>query len=87
MKTYKGLRNCTKFECRTRHNTTVPEILQEYLWELIIDRYGSPLELAKYLDLAVEMLFYIEEDTFDRKEIQDVVSAIRGIIDALRKRE
>ncbi|MCL6274505.1 hypothetical protein M3P19_10815 [Muricauda sp. 2012CJ35-5] len=48
------------------------------------DAYGSPEELAKILDLGVEMLFYLEEDSFDRKEIQSVVSALRGVILELR---
>lgn len=56
---------------------------ERYLSELIDDSYGSSEELAKYLDLGIEMLFYIEEDTFDRKDIQNVVSVMRGIIRAL----
>lgn len=60
---------------------------KEYLSELIDDTYGSPEELAKHLDLGIEMLFYLEEDTFDRREVHSVVSAIRGIIDVLRQRE
>ena len=56
------------------------------LWELIDDTYGSPEELANILDLGVEMLFYLEEDTFDRREIQSVVSALRQIIVILRQR-
>lgn len=58
---------------------------QEYLSELINDSYGSSEELAKYLDLGIEMLFYLEEDTFDQKDIRSVVSAIRGITNALRE--
>ena len=50
----------------------------------IDDTYGSPEELAKVLDLALEMLFYLEEDTFDRKEVQQVVAALRGIVVGLR---
>ena len=56
------------------------------LWELIDDTYGSPEELANILDLGVEMLFYLEEDTFDRREIQSVVSALRQIIAIFRQR-
>ncbi|MBL4906002.1 MAG: hypothetical protein COA50_08375 [Flavobacteriaceae bacterium] len=59
----------------------------EYLSELIEDRYGSPQELANYLDLGIEMLFYLEEDTFDQKEIQSVVSAMRGVITVLKEGE
>jgi len=56
----------------------------EVLMNWIEDWYGSPEELAKVLDLAVEMLFYLEEDTFDRKEVQQVVAALRGIVIGLR---
>ncbi|TAI47838.1 hypothetical protein [Flagellimonas allohymeniacidonis] len=58
---------------------------KEQLSYLIADRYGSPEELAKVLDLNLEMLFYIEEDTFDRKDIQSVVSALRTVIVTLRQ--
>ncbi|MEP1489322.1 MAG: hypothetical protein ABJK28_12945 [Algibacter sp.] len=53
--------------------------------KLINDCSLSPEGFAKYLDMGVEMLFYIEEDTFDRKDIQNVVFAIKRIIDNLRK--
>ena len=55
------------------------------LWELIDNTYGSPEELAKILDLGIEMLFYIEEDVFERKDVQNVVSALRGIVLNLRQ--
>ncbi|RDY58821.1 hypothetical protein DX873_14235 [Flagellimonas nanhaiensis] len=51
---------------------------------LIEEGYGSPTELANILDLGVEMLFYVEEDTFSRREIQQVASAIKGIVWVLR---
>jgi len=57
----------------------------EVVWQWMEDWYGSPDELAKVLDLALEMLFYLEEDTFDRKEVQKVVAALRGIVVGLRK--
>jgi len=57
----------------------------EFFSELIKDSYGSPSRLASFLDRGIEMLFYVEEDTFDRKDIQNVVSAIRGVIDVLRQ--
>ncbi|WP_299549040.1 hypothetical protein [Seonamhaeicola sp.] len=47
----------------------------------------TPEEFAQYLDLGIEMLFYVEEDTFDRKDVQNVVYAIKRIIDNLRKLE
>jgi len=57
---------------------------EEVLLQWIEDWYGSPEALAKVLDLALEMLFYLEEDTFDRKEVQQVVAALRGIAVGLR---
>ncbi len=55
--------------------------------KLVSDTSFSPEEFAKCLDLGVEMLFYIEENTFDRKDIQNVVFALRRISDYLRKCE
>ncbi|MEC3908909.1 hypothetical protein VOI54_17940 [Tamlana sp. 2201CG12-4] len=60
---------------------------QEHLSKLIDSGCISTEELTKCLDMGVEMLFYIEEDTFDRKEIQNVVFAIRRVILALRKKK
>ena len=59
----------------------------EELSKMIEESYGSPSELAKRLDLGIEMLFYLEEDTFDKRDIQSVVSAIRGIIYSLRQQQ
>ncbi len=42
-------------------------------------------ELADCLDKGIEMLFFIEEDIFDRKDVQNVVFAIRRVQDVLRK--
>ncbi len=42
-------------------------------------------ELADCLDKDIEMLFFIEEDIFDRKDVQNVVFAMKGVIHALRK--
>ena len=50
----------------------------------IEDVYGSPEKLAQVLDFGIEMLFYLEENTFEKREVQDVVSAIRGIAIKLR---
>lgn len=52
---------------------------------LIEEGYGYPEALAQQLDLAVELLFYVEADTFSRREIQNVVAAIRGIVGVLRE--
>lgn len=51
----------------------------EKLTEWIQDTYGSPAQLCEHLNMAVEMLFYLEEDAFDRKDIQNVVVALRGL--------
>lgn len=56
----------------------------EILFDWIEDTYGTQEELAKVLNLGVEMLFYLEEDTFDRREVQQVVAALRGITNGLR---
>ena len=58
---------------------------QEYLSELIDNDYSSPEELAMHLDMGIEMFFYIEEDVFDKRDVQSVVFAIRKIRNALRK--
>ena len=61
---------------------------QEIDFSKLVDNCSlSPDEFTKYLDLGVEMLFYVEADTFDRKDIQNVVYAIKRIIDNLRKLE
>nr|WP_321414393.1 hypothetical protein [uncultured Allomuricauda sp.] len=53
--------------------------------ELFEDAYASPDELAEVLDLGVEILFYVEEGGFSRKEIQDVAAALRLISGILIK--
>ncbi|WP_375325702.1 hypothetical protein [Flagellimonas sp. GZD32] len=45
--------------------------------EWIKDCCGTPEILGHYLDLAVEMLFYIKLGTFEQQEIQDVVTILR----------
>ncbi|WP_081894480.1 hypothetical protein [Muricauda sp. MAR_2010_75] len=52
--------------------------------EWVEDTYGSPEELAKILDYGIEMLFYLEEGSFEQKEVQNVVAALRGIVVGLR---
>jgi len=54
------------------------------LSRLISDTYGTPETLANWLDLGVEMLFYVEEDTFSRDELQEVATTIRGVVRVLR---
>jgi len=60
---------------------------QEGLSKLIDNSYGSPESLAKHLDMGIEMLFYIEDDTFEKRDVQAVVSAIRGITKIIRNHE
>lgn len=55
------------------------------LSQIIENRYGTPETLANWLDLAIEMLFYVEEDTFSRDELQEVATAIRGVVRVLRE--
>ena len=56
---------------------------QQFLKD-IEDAYGSTEDMAKILDLSIEMLFYLEENTFTRREVQEVVSALRIVIGFLR---
>lgn len=41
-------------------------------------------DFTEHLDLAIEMLFYIEKDTFDTKDIQNVVFVLKRIRNKLR---
>ena len=58
---------------------------QEDFLEQVQDSYGSTQELANTLDFGVEMLFYLEENTFHRQDVQNVVTALRTVIKALRE--
>lgn len=53
------------------------------LSEMIEELYGSPEQLADVLNLGMEMLFYLEEDTFERRDVQHVAFAIRFVRDVL----
>ena len=53
--------------------------------EQVQDSYGTTQELANMLEMGVEMLFYLEEDTFHRQDVQNVVTALRAVTTALRK--
>ncbi len=52
---------------------------------MIEEAYGSLEQLAEVLNLGIEMLFYLEEDTFDRKDVQHVASAIRLVCEVIRQ--
>lgn len=56
----------------------------EGFFDWVDDTYGSPESLAQVLDFAIEMLFYLEEDSFEKKEVRDVVAALRGVVGVLR---
>ncbi|WP_437399027.1 hypothetical protein [Flagellimonas lutimaris] len=60
-------------------NDANKNIEQVSLTDLFEDAYASPTELAEVLDLGIEMLFYVEEGSFTRREIQNVAAALRGI--------
>jgi len=60
------------------------DLQRERLTQIITEGYGCSSEFAKQLDLVIEMLFYVESDTFSTREIQNAVSAIRSVIISLR---
>lgn len=44
------------------------------------ERYdGNTNALIKHLDEAMYMLFFLEEDTFSRKDVQTVVYALKNL--------
>ena len=57
----------------------------ERLNHLLQDTYGSPEALAQQLDLTVEMLFYLEDNAFTKREVQNVVAALRDLVGVLRE--
>ena len=58
---------------------------QNQLSEYMTDSYGSPEDLSLILYSCIEMLFYLEEDVFDRQEVQNVVSTLKDIIILLKQ--
>ncbi|AEM71394.1 hypothetical protein Murru_2356 [Allomuricauda ruestringensis DSM 13258] len=57
---------------------------QNELSQLISDTYGTSEAFTQHLELCLEMLFYLEEDTFSRVEIQEVATALRRVVRVLR---
>lgn len=53
------------------------QIVELNAW--IKDCCGTSEVLGHYLDLAVEMLFYVEQGTFEQQELQDVVTVLRDL--------
>ena len=53
--------------------------------ELIKEAYGTREQLAEVLNLGIEMLFYLEENTFERRDVQHVASAMRIVCEVLRQ--
>nr|WP_299339036.1 hypothetical protein [Allomuricauda sp.] len=58
---------------------------EEFFINWIEDTYGCPEALAQRLDYTIEMLFYLEENTFTPQEVREVVAALRGVVRVLRK--
>lgn len=58
------------------------QIVELNAW--IKDCCGTPEVLGHYLDLAVEMLFYVEQGAFEQQELQDVVTVLRGLKQVLK---
>ena len=56
----------------------------ERLNHLVKDTYGTPEALAQQLDLTVEMLFYLEDHAFAKREVQNAVAALRDVVGVLR---
>ena len=56
----------------------------ERLNHLVKDTYGSSEALAQQLDLTIEMLFYLEDNAFTKREVQNVVAALRDVVEVLR---
>ncbi len=54
------------------------------LESLIKESYGTASQFSDVLDLGIEMLFYLEEDAFEKKDVQNVVAAMRGVVGVLR---
>nr|WP_297913487.1 hypothetical protein [uncultured Allomuricauda sp.] len=54
------------------------------LEELIQNTYGNPETLAEQLNLALEMLFYLEDNTFEKQKLLNEVAALRDIVKVLR---
>ena len=67
-------------------STLLPLEQQQPLYLLLEERYS--LEgVVETLGLALEMLFYLEEGAFSRREIQTVVCVLRDISTGLRQRD
>ena len=61
---------------------TKSQITELNAW--ITDTFGTTEVLVEYLDLAMEMLFYVEQGTFEQRELQDVVTVLRGLKQVLK---
>lgn len=51
----------------------------------IIEAYGSREGLAEVLSMGIELLHYIEPNTVEHRDIQNVVSAIKIACEVLRQ--
>ncbi len=78
------MKKITTFEIIV-YNQMLNMEIQECLSEFIDTSCISSEELVECLDKGIEMLFYIEENTSDRKEVQNVVFAMKRVIQVLKK--
>jgi len=53
--------------------------------KMIQETYGSREQLSEVLSFGIEMLFYLEEDTFEQRDVQNVASAMSFVRDYLRQ--
>jgi len=60
-------------------------MINEDFMDWTLDTYGSFEGLAQEIDKGLEMLFYLEDSTFTKEEVQTVSFALRGIVVALRR--
>ena len=82
---YIGLQNQIKWvNLFQNHQVQLNMPKEKELLDFIKDQYGTPETLANWVDLAVEMLFYVEEDTFSRVELQEVATALKSVVRVLR---
>jgi glutathione S-transferase len=55
--------------------------------DVIEDAYGSKAGLAQILESGLELLLFIESDTFQQRDIQNVATAIRIASEFLRQND
>lgn len=51
--------------------------------EIIQEAYGSKEQLAEVLNRGIDMLHYLEPNTYERHDVQNVASAMRIVCEVL----